>query len=342
MVVRQVAVTSGTAIDEEFAARIETHRRDLVLLCYRMTGSLHDAEEAVQETALRAWRGRASFRGQSSLRTWLHSIATRVCLDHLARRRRTLPTAVTSVPADPSAPPGVPRFDIGWLEPLPDDELLPSEAGALAIDAAADPSARYTLRESVSLAFLAALQALPPRQRAVLILRDVLGWSAAEVAETLEVTVGSANSALHRARRTLEAGHHLTGLEAMSLRRPTDPIVGRLLDAYVRAWEADDIDGLVATLREDARLAMPPTASWYAGRRPIGEFLRRWVFGAGDPLRFRLTPTRANGGPAVALAERRPSGDWSPLGVMLLVIEPDGIADVVVFMDPEIARFGGP
>ena len=337
-----MAVTSGAAMDDEFAARIEAHRRDLVLLCYRMTGSLHDAEEAVQETALRAWRARASFRGESSLRTWLHRIATRVCLDQIDRRRRILPAAVTSGPADPAAPPAPPRFDIAWLEPLPDDEFLPSGAGAGAIDAAADPSARYTLRESVSLAFLAALQALPSRQRAVLILRDVLGWSAAEAAETLEVTVGSANSALHRARRTLEAGHHLTGLEAMSLRRPADPIVGRLLDAYVRAWEADDIDGLVATLREDARLAMPPTASWYAGREPIGEFLRRWVFGAGAPLRFLARRTRANGGPAIALAERGPDGSLSALGVALLVIEVDGIADIVVFMDPGIAaRFAG-
>jgi RNA polymerase sigma-70 factor (ECF subfamily) len=330
---------SGRSVGEgDFAARVEAHRRDLLLLCYRMTGSLHDAEEAVQETAFRAWRTRASFRGESSLRTWLHRIATRVCLDQVGRRRRTLPTAVGSTPADPAAPPDPPNLDIAWLEPLPDEELFPSSARmAGALDETADPLAHYTLRESVSLAFLAALQSLPPRQRAVLILRDVLGWSAAEAAETLEVTIGSANSALHRARRTLEAGPHVTGLDAMSIRRPADPKVRTLLDAYVRAWETDDIDALVATLREDARLAMPPTTSWYTGRRPIGVFLRRWVLGAGAPRRFRLTSTRANGGPAVIVGERGPRGAWSAIGVMLFAVEPDGIADIVVFMDPAIA-----
>ncbi len=314
--------------DEAFGRLFEAQRRDLVLLAYRFLGSIHEAEEATQETAIRAWRGRGSFRGDASVRTWLHRIATRVCLDALeGRGRRPHPTAFGRA-ADPTRPPEPPSTEIAWLEPLPGDYL---------VDAALDPAARYSLRESVSLAFLAALQALPPRQRAVLILRDVLAWSAPEVAGLLEMSVGAVTSALHRARGTLRRSHHRTGIDAMVGARPDDPRVRRLLEAYVRAWETDDVDGLVATLRHDVRLAMPPSPSWYEGPAAVAELVRRWIFGAGPAGRFRLPITTANGQPAAAFLELRQDGTAIALGVHVLDIAADGIGGITAFMDPAIA-----
>ncbi len=325
--------------DEAFGDLIERHRRDTVLLCYRFLGSLPDAEEAAQETALRAWRGRSAFRGDASVRTWLHRIATRVCLDTLDQRRRLLPTAVGS-PADPTRPPESPS-EVTWLGPLPDAYL--ADLSAEPVDPAHDPAVRYSLRESVSLAFLAALQTLPARQRAVLILRDVLGWTAPEVATALETTEGSVNSLLHRARTAMRASHHAGGIEAMPSREPDDPALRRLLEAYMRAWEADDIDALVATLKEDVRLAMPPSPSWYLGRAAVAELLRRWVFGAGAAGRFRLELVGANGGPAIALLESGSDGRLGFIGVQVLDLEPDGIASVTVFMDRALGgAFGHP
>src|SRR5262245_48629532 len=188
---------------DDLSLAIDAYRNDVVLLCYRFLGSLAEAEEAAQETAIKAWRGRASFRGEASTRTWLHRIATRVCIDQLRQRRgRPLPPDVRRQPADPLQPPDPPVTEIAWLEPLPD---------AFIAGASTDPAARYDLRESVSLAFIAALQVLPPRQRAVLLLRDVLGWSAAESADALDQSVSATNSALHRARDALRDRHHRNG-----------------------------------------------------------------------------------------------------------------------------------
>src|SRR5262245_24865365 len=200
----RAAVADGVnAVTDDLTTAIDAQRQDIVLLCYRMLGSLGEAEEAAQETALRAWRGRAAFRGDASLRTWLHRIATRVCLDQLRQRRgRRLPPDVRRLPADPLQPPDPPITEIAWLEPLP---------AAFIADAATDPAARYDLRESVSLAFIAAPQVLPPRQRAVLLLRDVLGWSAREAADALDQSVSAKNSALHRARDALRDRHHRNG-----------------------------------------------------------------------------------------------------------------------------------
>ena len=314
------------APDDAFTRAIEAHRRDVILLCYRFLGSIHEAEEAAQETALRAWRGRAAFRGDASLRTWLHRIATRVCLDALERRSRRVLPADIGAPADPLDPPDRRPNEIAWLEPLPDEFLG---------DAELDPAARYSVRESVSLAFLAALQALPARQRAVLLLRDVLAWSAAETADALDMTVGAAASLLHRARTTLAAGHHRTGAWAMPSTWPTDPQIGRLLSAYVRAWESDDVDALVATLKAEVRLAMPPSPSWYAGRRPVVQFLRRWVLPQG---RWRLPLTSANGQPAVGVIGIGRDGRETALGIHVLTVDGTGIADVTAFMEPKIAR----
>jgi len=321
------------ATDDAFAASIEAHRRDVVLLCYRFLGSLAEAEEAAQDTALRAWRAKTGFRGQSGLRTWLHRIAARVCLDMLRKRSaRVLPPMARPQPADPIAAPEPAATEIAWLEPIPDD---------LVVGAALDPAARYDLRESVSLAFIAALQVLPPRQRAVLLLRDVLAWNARETAEALEMTVPATNSALHRARTSMRATHHRTGRDAVASIAPDDPRIRRLLDAYVRAWLADDVPGLIATMREDVRLAMPPSPSWYAGRASVAGLLRRWVFG---PLRpatgYSITPTIANGQPAAIFGGRGESDE--PTGIQVLDVVDGRIAGITVFLDPFIAaRFAG-
>ena len=310
---------------DAFGRLLEDHRRDIVVLCYRFLGSVHDAEDAAQETALRAWRAKATFRGQAGVRTWLHRIATRVCLDAIDRRsRRVLPPDVRQA-ADPAAPPEPPTSEIAWLEPLPDAFLL---------DASSDPAARYSLRESVSLAFVAALQALPPRQRAVLLLRDVLAWRTAETAEVLGMTVSAANSALNRARSRLEASVHGVGYGSLSATAPSDAGQRRLLEAYMRAWESDDVDALVATLRDEMRMAMPPSPSWYTGRSAVAELLRRWVLPMGP---FRTRATGANLQPAVVLSLHGPDGAQLPVGVHVLGVRDGRIAVIDAFMDQRIA-----
>jgi RNA polymerase sigma-70 factor (ECF subfamily) len=320
---------------DEFAAEIDAHRRDLILLAYRFLGSIAEAEEAAQETTLRAWRARDRFRGEASMRTWLHRIAARVCLDLLrARRGRMLPQAVRP-PADPGAAPEPALTEVQWLEPVPNEVF----AGV-----AHDPAARYDLRESVSLAFIAALQSLPARQRAVLLLRDVLGWRAVETAAALDMSVPAANSALHRARVAMRETHHVTGLAAVPDRPPSDAVARRLLDSYVRAWASDDVAGLLATMREDVRLAMPPSPTWFDGRPAVESALRTWVFDVLRPTNgYRVAATSANGQPAALFG---PAGDGvAPPhfeGVQVLNIDPDGrVALVTVFLDPGVAaRFG--
>jgi RNA polymerase sigma-70 factor, ECF subfamily len=316
-------------VTDDLDATIEAHRHDVVLLCYRFLGSIAEAEEAAQETALRAWRGRAAFRGQSSVRTWLHRIATRVCLDMLRHRSgRRLPQAVGPATTERGVPPAPPSREMAWLEPLPEIYV---------VDAASDPAARYDLRESVSLAFIAALQVLPPRQRAVLLLRDVLGWSARETAVALDQSVAATNSSLHRARAALRTTHHQTGREAVPAVPPSEPVTRRLLDAYVRAWAADDVDGLLETMREDVRLAMPPTTTWFDRKSTVEAALREQIFGPLRPVAgYAVRPTRANGQPAVVFA----AGDSpdTPLGVQVLEIEGDRIAAITVFMDAQLAR----
>ena len=323
---------------DAFAASIDAYRRDVILLCYRFLGSLAEAEEAAQETALRAWRARDRFRGESGLRTWLHRIAARVCLDLLRSRRgrgRALPPTVAAASTDPGAPPAPPRLDIPWLDPIPDDIVAGAaqEAGA-----ELDPAARYDQRESVSLAFIAALQSLPARQRAVLLLRDVLGWQAAEAASALEMSVPAVNSALHRARTAMRSTHHRTGLAAVPDRPPPDAVTRSLLDAYVRAWSTDDVGGLLATMREDVRLAMPPSPTWFDGRSAVEDALRTWVFGSlRPPSGYRLIPTGANGQPATLFG---PADEPSKLdGVHVLDVDGQGrLVAATIFLDPAIAE----
>jgi RNA polymerase sigma-70 factor (ECF subfamily) len=315
-------------VTDDLTLAIDAHRQDVVLHCYRFLSSLAEAEEAAQETAIKAWRGRASFRGDASVRTWLHRIATRVCIDQLRQRRgRRLPPDVRPQPADPTFPPDPPITEIAWLEPLPD---------AFIAGAASDPAARYDLRESVSLAFIAALQVLPPRQRAVLLLRDVLGWSARETADALDQTVSATNSSLHRARMALRRTHHRTGPLAVSASGPDEPFAQRLLEAYVRAWANDDIDGLLAIMREDVQLAMPPSPAWYQGRDSIEIGLRNWIFGAlRPPAGYAARATTANGQPAFVIAPTN-SPD-RPIGLAVLTVAAGKVASITVFLDEKLA-----
>jgi RNA polymerase sigma-70 factor (ECF subfamily) len=288
----------------------------------------------VQETLLRAWRRLDTYAGRAPLRAWLYKIATNACFDALAKRpRRVLPTTQYA-PADPRQPFAPPVTEAIWLEPYPDDLIAEPETG---------PEARYSSRESVSLAFLAALQSLPPRQRAVLILCDVLDWRASEAAALLDITVSAVNSALHRARVTLKKHYHTRGLEAVSS-VSFDITLRPLLDRYVQVWESADIDGLVKLLREDATLSMPPLPTWYAGREAIAAAAQAMVF-AGDDARGRwlMRPIRANRQPAFAAYQRDAAGAYHAFGISVLTIEQSQITNIITFLDPALfPRFALP
>lgn len=320
---------------------IESYRRELLLHCYRLLGSLHDAEDAVQETMLRAWRhfDTFTFRGPGSLRTWLYTIATHTSLDALKKRLpRTLPTAA-SLAWDPTRPVAPRSAEALWLEPFPDSWL---------IEAIENPEARYSRHESVSLAFLTALQVLPPRQRAILLLSDVLDWRAVEIAQLLEISVSAVNSALHRARVTLEKNYHSEQRE-MAQVDCSDAATNALLARYVQAWETDDVDGLVALLREDAILSMPPVPSWYRGREAIRRILLAVLFPSGVQKRWRLAPTHANGQPAfVVYRADEATGFYRAFALQVVALDGSQhdqrqVADVTAFLDPKLViSFGFP
>jgi RNA polymerase sigma-70 factor, ECF subfamily len=269
---------------------IEPHRPELHAHCYRMLGSVHDAEDALQEALLRVWRFLPRFEGRSSLRSWLYKIATNACLDAIQKRpKRVLPVDYGSA-SDGSTPPGEPVVESVWIEPYPDEQL------GLA-DGYASPDARYERRESVELAFIAALQHLPATQRAVLILREVLGFSAAEVSETLETTVASVNSALQRARKAVDERLPEQSQQA-TLRALGDEKLRALVEKYVDAWERNDVQAVIAMLTEDAAITMPPLASWYSGHDGIGTWLQ--LSPLSGQFRWKHVLTHANGQPAVA------------------------------------------
>jgi len=274
--------------DEAFRALTEPHRRELHVHCYRMLGSVQDAEDAVQETLLRAWRKLSSFQARSALRSWLYSIATNVCLRAIERRpRRVLPIDF-SPPAEPHTSLAAPVVESTWIEPLADEHLASGHE-------LAGPEARYEQRESVELAFIAALQHLPPRQRAVLILKDVLGFSGEEIATALETNAASVYSALQRARENVEQRLPERSQQA-TLRALGDARLGELVDRYVAAWERHDVDALAMLLTDDVSLAMPPTPTWFRGRADVlGELGSGPLSGR---LRWRMTPTSMNGQPA--------------------------------------------
>jgi RNA polymerase sigma-70 factor (ECF subfamily) len=305
---------------------LEEHRPALIGHCYRMLGSAAEADDAVQETMIRAWKGLERFEQRASLRTWLYTIASRVCLDALSdRTRRARPMEIGPVGTVDDELTSYPASH--WIEPIPDVHALPGDA---------DPSATFLLRESIRLAFVAALQHLPPRQRVVLLLVEILGWSAAEVAQSLEMSVAAVNSALQRARATLaERGQVIP-------RTPLPAAQSVLLDRYVDAFERYDVDALTALLHEDATLSMPPYTLWLRGHQAI----RDWLLGRGCDCRgSRLIPTRASGSPA--FGQYRPSGPGGrhePWSLIVLELNDHRIAAMNHFLDTAhlFPRFGLP
>jgi RNA polymerase sigma-70 factor, ECF subfamily len=318
---------------QAFWLLIAPHQRELRVHCYRMLGSLDDADDAVQETLLKAWRCLAGFEGRSTLRAWLYRIATNVCIDTLDHRsRRILPSAILG-PADPHLPPELDDVETPWLQPFPDALLEAADP-----DPFADPATAIVRREHIELAFIAAVQYLPPRQRAVLMLREVLGFSAAETAEILDTTPASVNSALQRARSTLDARPR-NGDTA-----PTSPTEqADLVARYVQAWHAHDVASLMALLREDASLAMPPTPSWYQGRDHIGIYLRQ-LFASPMGGDLWLVPTGANRQPALAVyASAGDSNSHQPFAIKVLTVNGGLIAAITGFVSPGLfGRFALP
>lgn len=326
-------VIAAVAGDPEAFRRLtDPYVRELHLHCYRLLGSVHDAEDAVQETLLRAWRYLATFEGRSSWRAWLYRIATNVCLRQGARLRppaADLPLALAEAVARSTEP-------TITLSPYPDALLDEIEATA------SDPVAAYDLWESVQLAFAAAVQLLPPRQRAVLILRDVLGWSAGEVADALAATPASVNSALTRARAAL-ARQRAAGRLPTGRGTPTGEAAWSLVRRYVEAWDAVDLDALAELLTSDVVLTMPPLPLRYSGRAAVADFFA--TIPAGGALdQFRLLPTRANRQPAVAVYRRDPVGPLDRAwGIFVLGMASEAIADITAFVDPGLAPvFGVP
>jgi RNA polymerase sigma-70 factor (ECF subfamily) len=287
----------------------------------------------VQEALLRAWRGLPRFEGRSSLRSWLYTISTNVCLRAIERRPRLVLPIDYGPPADPHDGPGQPVESV-WVEPYPDDRL--------GLDAAlAGPEARYEQRESVELAFIAALQHLPARQRAVLILRDVLGFSARDVAQALETTPASVDSALQRAHRTVDERLPAQSQQA-TLRALGDEGLREIVGEFVAAWERADVDAVVAMLAQDAVLTMPPRPTWFRGREAVAEFLRGWPLA--DTAGSRIVPTWANGQLAFGHypfdADKR---TFVPHGIMVLTLDGAEIAEITAFLTPEpFERFGLP
>jgi len=314
--------------ESAFAALFERHRRELRVHCYRMVGSLEDSEDLVQETYLRAWRARSSFGadGRGLVRAWLYRIATNACLDVLrSRPRRVMPPEVAAPTADPAAPPAPPA-DLPWLQPYPDRLLeRPSPAEE-------DPGAVVVARETIELAFIAAIQHLPPRQRAALILRDVVGWSASDTASLLQTSAVSVNSALQRARATMR---DRLGERRTDWARTAQPSAEEraLLHRFIDAHERADVEALAALLREDARLTMPPHPTWFAGRDAIMTAMQQGF----DPAfgELRSVATAANRQPAAAHYLRRPDdSEYRALALDVLRIDGAFIAEITSFVFP--------
>ena len=320
--------------EDAFGWLVRDYGAELQAHCYRMLGSVPDAEDALQETLLSAWRGLDRFEGRSSLRSWLYKIATNACLKLIERRpKRVLPLDYGPA-ADPEDGPGEPVVESVWIDPYPD--RAPDVADRLA---APEPS--YEQRESVELAFIAALQHLPPRQRAVLILRDVLGFSGSEVAEALDTTPASIYSALQRAHEAVE-GRLPDQSQQATLRSLGDRQLREIVDGFVAAWERNDVDRIAELLVEDAVMAMPPLPTWYRGREAVAVFLRGWPLSG--RMNSRVVPTRANG--QLAFGEYRWDADrraFLPHAIMVLTLAGERVKEITAFLTPgAFERFGLP
>jgi RNA polymerase sigma-70 factor (ECF subfamily) len=318
---------AATAPDRvEFTRNTEPFRRELLAHCYRMAGSVDEAEDLVQETYLRAWRSYDGFEGRSSIRTWLYQIASNTCLTALERQaRRPLPSGLGGPGQETGQPPEA-EPGTSWLQPMPDALVTPDSA---------DPAAMAISRESLRLALIASFQYLPPRQRAVLILREVLAFPAADVARMLGTSTTAVKSALQRARARL---HEVTPA-ADQVAEPDEPEARALLDRYIGAFETADAAALERLLRADATLELPPSAAWFAG----GEAIAGAVAGLGSPGDWRMVPAAANGQPAAAAYLLDSDGCYRAYGIVVLTVTTTGIAGIVVFADPGLfAWFGLP
>src|SRR4051794_18160190 len=302
-------------VDADFVQLADPYRRELLAHCYRMLGSVYDAEDLVQETYVRAWKSYDRFEGRSSMRTWLHRIATNACLNALeSKSRRPLPIGLGAPSSDPGDPLNEQR-EVPWLEPMPDSML------------GGDPAAVVAGRESIRLAVIAAMQYLPPRQRAVLILRDVLQWPAAEVGQMLDMTTASVNSALQRARAQLAEA----APDADQVAEPDETDKRELLDRFVAAFEAKDIPAMVGIFTKDAVWEMPPFTGWYSGAEDIARLIDTQCPAQG-PGDMKLVPTRANGQIAYGLYMR--DGDvYRPFNLPVLTLAPGGVSHVSCFFD---------
>jgi RNA polymerase sigma-70 factor (ECF subfamily) len=320
--------------EDAFGRLVEPYRRELHAHCYRMLGSVPDAEDALQEALLGAWKGLARFEGRSSLRSWLYTITTNACLKAIQRRpKRVLPVDY-GPSSDPHDRPGEPVIESVWVDPYPDEDLFVE-------DGVTTPDARYEQRESVELAFIAALQHLPARQRAVLILRDVLGFSARETADALETKPTSVDSALQRAHKAVdERLPDQSQQAALSLLRDTE--LREIVDGYMEAWERADVDSMVSMLADEVTLEMPPNPEWYAGREAVAAFLAAHPLAEGN--RWRLVPTRANGQLAFGhYIWRDEPNVFVAREISVLALRGREIEDITIFRDPEApARFGLP
>ena len=313
---------------DRFAAETDRYRRELLAHCYRMVGAAHEAEDLVQETYLRAWRAYAAFEGRSSIRTWLYTIATNLCLTALRPRPiRVLPSGLTGPCDGPDRPPSqVEPGEVSWLEPLPDRWI-----------ATDDPAAAVVARESLRLALIASLQYLPARQRAILVLREVLAFSAAETAQVLGTTTAAVKSGLQRARARLEEVEPAPE----ALLEPTDQRARALLEGYMTAFERADARLLEYVLRADATLEATPFRDWQAGRVNCIRLLDAYVLGT--PGDWRMIPTTANGQPAAAVYHRHPDGSLRAHGIVVLAPTATGISRVTEFHDPDlVGTFGFP
>jgi RNA polymerase sigma-70 factor (ECF subfamily) len=311
-----------------FVEDTEPFRRELLAHCYRMLGSIQDAEDLVQETYLRAWRSYGRFEGRSSVRTWLYQIATNRCLTELAKQqsRRMLPAGLCDPEPDPGAYLEQAGSEVIWLEPAPDAMVTPDSA---------DPAAIVAARERLRLALIASLQYLPPKQRAVLVLRDVLAFPATEVALMLGTTTASVKSALQRARARLEERAPTVD----EITEPTAPRARLLLDQYIAAFENADAAALERLLTEDVTLEATPLRTWFAGRKTCVPFLRDQLLGS--PGDWRMLATSANGQPAAAAYTRDQHGDYQPYGICVLTVAGAGIRRISSFGDPGlVAVFG--
>jgi RNA polymerase sigma-70 factor, ECF subfamily len=318
----------STTAETDFVRQTQPFRRELLAHCYRLLGSVHDAEDLVQETYLRAWRSFDGFQGRSSLRSWLYRIATNACLTALERRgRRELPSGLAGPSADPSGAAQPAGPEVSWLQPVPDALVAPESE---------DPAAIVAARESIRLALIASLQYLPPRQRAVLLLREVLAFPAADVATMLGTTTTAVKSTLQRARARLDEAR-----VDDQLTEPTGPQARALLEEYIAAFENSDPAALERLLRQDATLEVTPSKTWFAGRATCLPFLVTRVMAA--PGYWRLFATSANGQPAAAAYHRGHGDSYEPFGIIVLTATATGVARITAFGEPSlVTTFGFP